>query len=240
VSLDVTDTTTAAVLSPQLAAGWYLRLAVADTGVGMSAEVREHVFEPFFTTKGSAGTGLGLSVVHGIIREHGGAITVTSEPGAGTEFVVYLPAEDSPSVDTSGRDTRLAHGTGQHIMYIDDESSLCHFMSRTLGRLGYRVTTFTDPALALHEFRSAPHAFDAVVTDLQMPAMSGLDVARAVRAVRTDTPVAIASGYPAEHIITDPDVHSMTWITKPVSLEELAATLRGLLPAGGDARRSPA
>jgi PAS domain S-box-containing protein len=244
VELDaITVDGAAAGLPPELEPGRYLRLAVADTGCGMSPEVRERLFEPFFTTKGQAGTGLGLSVVHGIIREHGGAIAVTSAPGTGTEFDVYLPAEQADVVPASAGRSGVVRGAGQHVMYVDDEAQLCHVMERTLTRLGYRCTGFTDPAAALHEFRTAPHDFDAVITDLQMPGMSGLDVVRAVRAVRPDTPIAIASGYPPEHIATDPDVHSVAWIYKPSGLDELARSVhdlvhgvgRDLVPGGVDA-----
>jgi signal transduction histidine kinase/ActR/RegA family two-component response regulator/PAS domain-containing protein len=214
--------------------GRYLRLRVADTGCGMGPEVRERLFEPFFTTKGQAGTGLGLSVVHGIIRDHDGSISVTSEPGVGTQFEIRLPADveeaPGPAAAFSGR----MRGDGQHVMYVDDEASLCHVMSRTLARLGYRCTTFTDAVVALQEFRTAPHEFHAVITDLQMPPMSGLDVARAVRAIRPDTPIAVASGYPPEHIATDPDVESVAWIYKPATVEELADTLHRLVGGDGD------
>ena len=218
--------------SPHLAtltAGRFLRLRIADTGSGMSPEVRERLFEPFFTTKGHAGTGLGLSVVHGIIRDHGGAIGVTSEPGIGTEFVIYLPAENDAVAPAAVLEGVILRGSGQHIMYVDDEADLCHVMARTFTRLGYRCTWFTDPVVALHEFRSAPHEFGAVLSDLQMPSMSGLDLARAVRAVRPDTPIAVVSGYSAENIVTDPDVRTVQWLSKPATLEELALSLHALV-----------
>ncbi len=235
VRLDViTASSDSSLLSPYLSAltpGRFLRLRVTDTGSGMSPEVRERLFEPFFTTKGHAGTGLGLSVVHGIIRDNGGAIGVTSEPGIGTEFVIYLPAESDSVVAAPTLEGVVLKGVGQHIMYVDDDADLCHVMARTLTRLGYRCTFFTDPVVALHEFRSAPHDFAALVSDLQMPVMSGLDLMRSARAVRPDTPIAIVSGYSAENIITDPDVRTVRWLSKPATLEELALNVYALVNA---------
>ena len=215
--------------------GDYLRLAVSDTGCGMSPEVRERLFEPFFTTKGQGGTGLGLSVVHGIIRDHGGTISVASEPGAGTTVVIHLPADPENLTVRAAADDGVVRGAGEHIMYVDDEEALCHLMQRSLRRLGYRCTGFTDPDVALHEFRTSPRDFDAVITDLQMPEMSGLDLTRAVRAIRPDTPIAIASGYPPEHITTDPDVASVAWISKPPSFEDLGSMVQRLVHGTGPA-----
>ncbi|HEX6371386.1 MAG TPA: ATP-binding protein [Longimicrobium sp.] len=237
VELDaVTVGADASGFAAEVEPGRYLRLQVADTGCGMSPEVRERLFEPFFTTKGRAGTGLGLSVVHGIIRDHDGAISVASEPGVGTRFEIHLPADTDEAAGDAPAPGGGVRGAGQHVMYVDDEAPLCHVMTRTLVRLGYRCTAFTDAAAALQEFRTAPRDFAVVVTDLQMPAMSGLDVARAVRAIRPDTPIAVASGYPPEHIATDPDVGSVAWIYKPATVEELAATLHRLVERNEDVR----
>jgi signal transduction histidine kinase/ActR/RegA family two-component response regulator len=214
---------------PELDPGRYLRLRVTDTGSGMSEEVRERLFEPFFTTKGLEGTGLGLSVVHGIVRDHGGSIAVTSEEGAGTTFEILLPAREAEAGSTEEGREGPARGAGQSVLYVDDEEAICRVMTRTLVRLGYRCRGFTDPAAALHEFRGSPHGFHAVVTDLQMPTMSGLDLVRAVRAVRPDTPVAVASGYPPEDIATDPDARSVAWLSKPATLDEIAGVMDRLV-----------
>jgi len=236
VELGAMDVGTEAVgLSAEVEPGRYLRLSVTDMGCGMSPEIRERLFEPFFTTKGQAGTGLGLSVVHGIVRDHGGTIAVTSEPGEGTRFDIHLPAAPEHAPDRAATLTREPGGANQHVMYVDDEPVLCHVMTRILTHLGYRCTAFTDAAAALHEFRTAPQDFDAVITDLQMPAMSGLDLARAVRGVRLDVAVAIASGLPPDHIATDPDVESVAWIHKPPAIDDLAATLHRMVHGGGSA-----
>jgi PAS domain S-box-containing protein len=224
--------TQAAEFLAELKPGRYLRLSVTDTGCGMRPEIRERLFEPFFTTKGQAGTGLGLSVVHGIVRDHGGTIAVASEPGAGSRFDVHLPAAPEGAAPRAADPAQEPRGAGQHVMYVDDEPALCHVMTRILVHLGYRCTAFTDPVAALHEFRTAPHAFDAVVTDLQMPAMSGLELARALWSVRPGVAVAVTSGLPPDHIATDPDVESVDWIQKPPALEDLATRLHRLVHGG--------
>ncbi|MGB7211285.1 MAG: PAS domain S-box protein [Gemmatimonadales bacterium] len=217
-----------------LVPGPYVRLTVRDSGSGMSREVRERLFEPFFSTKGKAGTGLGLSVVHGIIRDHAGAITVTSEPGEGTEFGIYLPARKG-TAERAAPAAAIHRGAGEHLMYVDDEGALTLVMSRTLEHLGYRCTAFTDAVAALQEFRTAPHAFDAVITDLQMPTISGLDLARSVRAIREDIPVAVASGY-ASAQDQDTDAPRVTWIQKPATMSELSTILRQMLDRGSKGR----
>ncbi len=234
-TIHVTDAATAP--SVALEEGPHVRMTVRDTGVGMSREVLDHLFEPFFTTKGLAGTGLGLAVVHGIIGDHDGAITVESEVGVGTAFAVYLPAQ-AGAVRRKSDDPRVFRGAGQHLMYVDDEASLTLLMARTFQTLGYRCTPFTDAAAALHEFRTAPSAFDAVVTDLQMPNMSGLELARTLRGIRAGMPIAIASGYAADRS-HDPEAASVVWIQKPSNLVELSAALHRLL-AVDDSRPAPA
>ncbi|HEX6037689.1 ATP-binding protein [Longimicrobium sp.] len=234
VELGAVDVEAAAAgFSAELKPGRYLRLRVTDTGCGMRPEIRERLFEPFFTTKGQAGTGLGLSVVHGIVRDHGGTISVASQPGEGSRFDIHLPAAPNAAVPRADDRAQGPRGAGQHVMYVDDEPALCHIMTRILVHLGYRCTAFTDPVAALQEFRTAPQAFDAVVTDLQMPAMSGLDLARAVWSVRPGVAVAVASGLPPDHIATDPDVDSVAWIQKPPAIDDLATRLHRLVPGGG-------
>ena len=177
-------------------AGRYVRMTVRDTGEGMSSEVLERIFEPFFTTKPRGqGTGLGLAVVHGIVRSHDGAIEVASKVGSGSSFHVYLPIAKSavqPPVPSAVASER---GQGQHILYVDDEESLVFLIKRVLERLGYRVSGFTDAEQALAVFRADPDSFDAVVTDLSMPGLSGNDVATAILAVRPNLPVVMTSGY---------------------------------------------
>jgi hypothetical protein len=129
--------------------GEYARVIVKDTGTGMSRETLGRIFEPFFTTKGLEGTGLGLSVVHGLVKDHGGAVTVDSEPGKGSTFRVYLPAARAEPADLPVREAAPVRGKGQHFMYIDDEQGLGSAMIRALKLLGYRCTFYSDARVAL-------------------------------------------------------------------------------------------
>ena len=184
--------------------GETVRLSVSDDGSGMDADTLARIFEPFFTTKPvGEGTGLGLSVIHGIVQVHEGAIVVRSAPGKGTTFAVYLPvaAEAAAALisnDAAGAKANVpAAGLDgvKHILFLDDEESLVFLMKRLLERRGYRVSGFIKQSEALAALRADPAAFDLLLTDYKMPGMSGLDVAREAHAIRADLPVAIASGF---------------------------------------------
>ncbi|MBL8695455.1 MAG: PAS domain-containing protein [Planctomycetes bacterium] len=178
--------------------GEYVSLRVKDTGAGMDAETLEHIFEPFFTTKTSGqGTGLGLAVVHGIVQEHDGVIRVVSRPGEGTTFEVLLPATHLPPAITPIPAMLQALGAGERILVIDDQSFLVDVAGAMLRRLGYRPELFTDPRRALAAFRSAPDSFQLVMTDYSMPAMTGLELAGAIRDARRDVPIVLMSGFDA-------------------------------------------
>ena len=211
-----------------LHSGPHLRIQVRDTGTGISPDILPHLFEPFFTTKGPAGTGLGLSVVHGIVSDHGGAITVTSEQGHGSVFAVYLPAASSDATPEVTAPVEIAHGRGQHIMYVDDEEALVFVMKRLVEHLGYRCTAFTEAPAALEAFRANPAEYAAVVTDMAMPAMSGLRLVGALRDMRPDLPVAIASGYEGTDVAAA-DRSGILRIPKPVSVHTLSQALKELL-----------
>jgi len=212
--------------SAELRPGQYVRISVSDTGVGISAEIRARLFEPFFTTKGTAGTGLGLSVVHGIVTDHDGAIAVESVVGEGSTFQIYLPAAHGREAHPPAEE--LVLGRGEHIMYVDDEEALVHVMMRLLARLGYRSTGFADANEALEAFRADPRQYDAVITDMTMPSMSGARLARELRALRPGMPVAIASGYESAEMEAAGQEGLMR-ISKPFSMEGLSQTLRTLL-----------
>jgi PAS domain S-box-containing protein len=182
--------------------GRTVRLAVSDDGPGMDAATLGRIFEPFFTTRPlDEGTGLGLSVVHGIAQAHEGAIAVDSQSGKGATFTLYLPAAEvqagAPEPDESAAAATATPdiGGGRHILYIDDDESLVFLVQRLLERRGYRVSGYTDQREALDVLRADAASFDMVVSDYNMPGMSGLDVAREVRAIRVDLPVAVTSGF---------------------------------------------
>jgi signal transduction histidine kinase/ActR/RegA family two-component response regulator len=214
--------------SVELPPGQYVRLTVRDTGVGMTRQVKERLFEPFFTTKGLGGTGLGLSVVHGIVRDHDGAVSVASEPGRGSAFHVYLPTARAARQKDAAAANAPPRGNGQHIMYVDDEEALVAVVSRILTRQGYRCTAFSDPTEALRAFRMAPHSFDAIITDVAMPVMTGLQLAEFIHTIRPDIPIAVASGH-----LTDPQALTRARIAaailKPASIETLARTVADML-----------
>jgi PAS domain S-box-containing protein len=186
-----------AARNPDLHPGPYVRMTVADSGHGMDAATLEHIFEPFFTTKPPGeGTGLGLSVVHGIVKGHEGAVTVYSEVGRGTSINIYFPAAQSatPSSVEHGPSS-LPLGEGEHILFVDDEQSFADCGQRVLQRLGYRVTTVLNPNAALELVRTRTEQFDCILTDFTMPGMSGLALAREVRSLLPATPIILMSGY---------------------------------------------
>lgn len=201
VRLDVTSVDEPLAAShPGLKVGRYARLRVADTGQGMSQDVLKRIFEPFFTTKGPGrGTGLGMAVVHGIVRDHEGAITITSELGKGTEVTVYLPEHAAGLRHDAASEPALPRGKGERLMLIDDEPLLCQSVAGLLERLGYRVEAFTEPRKALVRFIEDPNAFQLVLTDLTMPGMTGVDLAREISARSPGKAIVIMSGFGGEH-----------------------------------------
>ncbi|OIR03736.1 blue-light-activated protein [mine drainage metagenome] len=213
-------------------------ISVKDDGSGMDEQVLKRIFEPFFTTKEPGeGTGLGLSVVHGIVQAHEGTIVVDSKQGVGTEFRIQLPLRDgavdrrAPSIDAMPR------GAGQRILVIDDEEPICELAQRFLVRLGYQVTAHTNPAAALEAFVEDPPPFDLVLTDFTMPLLTGVDVARRVTGRHPEIPVLLMSGYAGAWTTQDlRDAGIRLLINKPLALSILAAAVRDAL-SGEDARR---
>jgi signal transduction histidine kinase/CheY-like chemotaxis protein len=184
------------VVPPGLRPGRHARLTVTDTGCGMDAATLERIFEPFFTTKPvGEGTGLGLSVVYGIVKNHEGAITVESRPGEGTTFRLYLPEAEAGAVAASSAPPAEVRGRGEHVLHVDDEEAIVYMTGRLLEHAGYRVSGFTDARLALEAFQADPGGFDAVVTDLSIPGLPGLELVREIRQRRPDVPVVCTSGH---------------------------------------------
>ena len=183
--------------------GHYACLSVRDNGTGMDEATRSHIFEPFFTTKPKGkGTGLGLSVAHGIAQAHEASIEMDSSPGKGSEFRIYFPACALPVLDDARSSQDAAHipGEGRHVLYVDDEEAIIFLMTRLLERQGYRVSGYTDPREALAAARANAFQFDLAVTDYSMPGMDGLAFASALREIRADLPVVLASGYITEEL----------------------------------------
>ncbi len=203
---------------------------MADSGEGMPAEVREKIFEPFFTTKSKGeGTGLGLAVVHGIVKSSSGFITVYSEPGQGTAFNVFLPvieARDKPPAEIKGQ---LPAGT-ERVLLVDDEKILIDIGAQMLERHGYRVTVRTSSVEALALFNAKPDQFDLVITDLTMPNLSGLELAAEIIAQRPEVPIILCTGFSAK--ITPAGAESAgikALIMKPISRDDLIRTARRVL-----------
>ncbi|HWI41391.1 MAG TPA: ATP-binding protein, partial [Verrucomicrobiae bacterium] len=219
---------------PDVPPGGYVELAVSDTGHGMDRSTMERIFDPFFTTKGHAeGTGLGLSVIHGIVRSHGGAITVDSAPGRGATFRVYLPRiEHVPeAVAQEGAPARRGN---ERILLVDDEKDLVYAGKKMLERLGHEVVAVSDPAEALELFRAAPRRFDLVITDHAMPLMNGMELAREMTCIRGDIPIILCTGLgqgaedalsPEERLAAGVRELAM----KPLERAELTAVIRRAL-----------
>jgi PAS domain S-box-containing protein len=179
-----------------LHAGHHARVIFSDTGHGMDAATQSRIFEPFFTTKPQGeGTGLGMSVVHGIIRDHEGAIAIHSGPGKGTRIELYFPAAASAAPDETRHAEAPVPHAGGRLLYIDDDEAMVYLVQRMMERRGYHVSGFCDSALALETLRNDPTRYDLAVTDYNMPGLSGTEVAAEILRMRPDLPVALVSGY---------------------------------------------
>ncbi len=229
-----------------VAPGDYVAITVRDNGPGMDASTIERVFEPFFTTKPvGQGTGLGLSVVHGVMGNHAGAVDVQSTPGKGTLFTLYFPAAMPSAKAHAGTEPATQPATtnitasampqrSRHVMYVDDDQALVFLVQRLLRRRGYEVSGFTDPREAAAALRADPQKFDLLVTDYNMPGYSGVDLLREVREIRADLPVALASGHVTaeiEHSALAAGARAL--IHKPNDVQELCDTVDRLV--NGDA-----
>ncbi len=206
--------------------GAYLKLQVKDTGHGIPPEVMDKIFDPFFTTKSrDEGTGLGLSVVHGIVKNHHGAIQVKSLPGQGTAFNVLLPAPISEQPIETAHKILL---TGdEHILFIDDDPALSNLGKKRLERLGYKVTSMTDSTMAWETFQKTPEKFDLVITDKNMPTLNGLQVAQNISTLRPKTPIILCTGF--NDFANPKQMHGFgikKLLSKPVESAELARTIR--------------
>jgi CheY-like chemotaxis protein len=235
VTLDIeTLAAPRALATNTLPAGEYLRLAVADSGSGIEPALLERIFDPFFTTKEvGVGTGLGLSLVHGIVTDLGGGIAVQSTPGQGSRFTVYLPLRAHVAAPRAPTRGLPAAGQGQVVLLVDDEEPLVRLGEETLAELGYEPVGFASSTAALAALRAEPQRFDLLLSDEAMPGLTGSELARAARALRPDLPIVLMSGFVTPALLErarELDVAAV--LNKPLAAADLgralAAALRGL------------
>ena len=210
--------------------GLYQQLTVADTGQGIDRAVLDRIFDPYFTTKEKGeGTGLGLAVVHGIVKAHRGIITVESKPGEGSVFRVFLPVVQEEMHSEPEPHEHLKTGT-EHILVVDDEESIARMIGTMLRRLGYDVVTRTSSVEALELFKNSSKKFNLVITDMTMPNMTGKELVQKMREIRGDIPVILCTGF--SELMTEQQAKAMgiqAFLMKPVLREEMARTIRRVL-----------
>jgi CheY-like chemotaxis protein len=215
---------------PYLSAGAYIKLRVSDSGHGMEKKITDRIFDPFFTTKERGeGTGMGLAVVLGIVKSHGGTITVDSSIGEGASFEVYLPVIEHEA-DTDIRPKAIMPTGTEQILFVDDEKTLTELGLQILKRLGYTVITRTSSIEALELFTVQPDKFDLVITDMTMPNMTGDEMAAKMMEIRADIPVILCTGY-SERISKDKahEIGIKEFVLKPIIMSEMALTVRKVL-----------
>jgi len=216
---------------PDMAPGTYVKLAVKDTGMGMSEDVRPRIFEPFFTTKGPGkGTGMGLAVVYGLVKAHGGTVMVQSEKGQGSTFEVYLPQAQRPEAKKGeATTTPLPTGT-ERILFVDDEEMLVQMARGMLESLGYQVTVTTFGTDAWNLFLEDPWRFDLVITDQTMPDVTGVTLAQKMLRVRKELPIILCTGH-SDLVSAEEakDLGILEFVMKPMVRKELAETVRRVL-----------
>ncbi|BBO90100.1 response regulator [Desulfosarcina ovata] len=226
VAIDAAETPSAVDLPP----GPYLCLTVADTGTGINPAIIDRIFDPYFSTKDkSKGTGLGLAVVHGIVKRHGGSITVESKVNAGSCFTVLLPICADTSTENGKQPVSLPRGS-EHVLLVDDEKEIVDIGNEMLSRLGYRVTGVVGSLPALELFKTDPFRFDLVITDYNMPGMSGDQMARQMLAIRKELPIIVCTGF--SEFFDSQRAQALgirQTLMKPLTMEALANTVREAL-----------
>lgn len=213
-----------------LTSGEYLKITISDTGHGINPEIIGRIFDPYFTTKEvGKGSGMGLAVVHGIIQNHNGAITVDSNPGEGSTFTILLPLVDKEPVVKEEIFDEPSHGN-ESILFVDDEEFITDMIEKMLKRLGYKVVTKTNPGEALELFQTKPDQFDLIITDMTMPQMSGVKLSEKLKELRSDIPVIICTGH--SPLIDEEKAKSIGiagFIMKPVVTKDIAQIIRKVL-----------
>lgn len=231
ISVDVADVSAGEIFP--LAAGPYVHVTVSDTGVGIDPDFVDRIYDPFFTTKTSeeGGTGLGLSIVYNIVANLSGAITVSSEPGRGSSFHIYLPGQPAPDIKGEVQaGARNIRGGRERILFIDDEAPIVMLAGKILKGLGYSVEEAPSGEKALHLFRQDPGRFDMVITDMTMPGMTGLALASEISRIRRDIPIILCTGF--TETLMDERIEAIgvrRIIYKPLTTGELANTIREVL-----------
>ena len=225
---------------PELRPGLHARIRVQDTGCGIPKETLDRIYDPFFTTKGPGqGTGLGLAVVHGVVKTHEGAIQVRSEVGRGTTFEIYLPAAAEHAVAApAGKAPAAPRGSGQRILVVDDEPAIAKVLSVVLTRAGYEVLAQGDAREALKLFQSAPESFALVFTDLTMPGLTGLDLAREIAALNPRLPVILATGFGGDalaRLSATPNIAKV--LDKPLDYATIVQTVHDVLEAASESAK---
>jgi signal transduction histidine kinase/ActR/RegA family two-component response regulator len=215
---------------PNLKKGEYIRITISDTGHGMDLKTKERIFEPFFTRKEvGSGSGLGLSVVHGIINNYGGSIVVDSTPGKGTTFMIYLPKYGSDLTESDKSDKKPLKGV-EHILFVDDEPEITFMGKKMLENLGYKVTITSNSITALEEFKKDPDKYSLLLTDQSMPNIEGTELATLMKEIRPGLRVIIITGYAenlSEEVLSQCGISEV--ILKPMILDDFSKVIRRVL-----------
>jgi PAS domain S-box-containing protein len=226
------------VTTCSLPPGDYVRLRVADTGTGIDPKIIDRIFDPFFTTKDvGVGTGLGLSLVHGIVTDLGGGIDVQNRPGGGAAFSVYVPWQGNIAPPAKIEEP-VRRGCGETIMLVDDETALVHLGEEMMAELGYEPVGFSSSAKALEAFSRAPERFDAVLSDEAMPGLTGCELAERIHCIRPDVPIVLVSGFASAALAARArDAGVVEVLAKPLVARDIARCLANALHGETQRRR---
>jgi len=214
-----------------LTPGPYSKLQITDTGSGMTQAIMARIFEPYFTTRSkSEGTGMGLALTHGIVKEHGGHIAVFSEPKRGTVFTVFLPAMVSDLAGSAAEKLEPLSGGTERILFVDDEEGIMLMEQQILESLGYQVTAMSSGIEAFQRFMAGPDDFDLVITDMTMPQMTGAEMVQKILALRPDIPIILCTGF--SELINEAKAKAMgirEFVMKPIVTRDIVGIIRKLL-----------